>query len=156
MVNCSTKWSAYSLQLLTLSIDDNDNCGNDVSIANTYHATCIPAGLDIIPAKIGVKMRVYQVCSYEMQRFKWKSLMLCTNHSVRLCTEMRQMRSKCEPQLQKLEGTPVMNWKWTCEINDTCWNKFHDLKVCLIIIFLCNHHKSANLQDSNTHPACID
>jgi hypothetical protein len=67
MVNCSTKWSAYSLQSSMLSTDDNGNCGNEVSVATAYNATCIPAGLDIIPAKIGVNMRACQVCSYEMQ-----------------------------------------------------------------------------------------
>jgi hypothetical protein len=24
------------------------------------------------------------------------------------------------------DGTPVTNWKGTCETIDTCWNKFHD------------------------------
>jgi hypothetical protein len=52
--------------------------------------------------------------------------MLCTNHGVRLCTEARQIRSQCEPNLQKLDGTPVMNWKWTCKTNGTGWNKFHE------------------------------
>lgn len=61
-----------------------------------------------------------------MRRFKWKSVTLCTTHGVRLCTEVRQVRSECEPKLLKLDGTPVTNWKWTYETIDTCWNKFHD------------------------------
>jgi hypothetical protein len=126
MVNCSTKWSAYSEQSSMLSTDNNDKSGNDISVANTYNTTCIPAGLDIIPAKISVKMRVCQVCNYEMRRFKWKSVTLCTNHGVRLCTEKRRMRSQCEPKLQKLDGTPVPNWKWTCETDNTYWTKFHE------------------------------
>jgi hypothetical protein len=39
---------------------------------------------------------------------------------------MRQIRSDCEPKLHKLDGTPVTDWKWTCQSNDTCWNKFHN------------------------------
>jgi hypothetical protein len=67
MVNISTKWSAYSKQDSVLVSEDNDNNGNEGhAVMNTKNSTCIPAGLDSIMAKIGVRMRVCQVCSYEM------------------------------------------------------------------------------------------
>jgi hypothetical protein len=126
MVNRNTKWNAYSAQDVALVAENNEVIVSDIISVPTSNGTCIPAGLDSIPAKIGVKMRVCQVCSYEMRRFKWKSVTVCTTHGVRLCTEMRQIRSDCEPKLHKLDGTPVTDWQWTCQSNDTCWNKFHN------------------------------
>jgi hypothetical protein len=67
MVNISTKWSEYSKQDSVLMSEDNGNNVNDGhSMMSTKSSTCIPAMLDSITAKIGVKMRVCQVCSYEM------------------------------------------------------------------------------------------
>jgi len=70
-------------------------------------------------------MRVCQVCSYEMRRLKWRSVTLCPNHGVRLCTDVRTSREDSEPQILKKDGTPVIDWTWTCQRTDTCWNKFH-------------------------------
>ena len=127
MVNISTKWSEYSKQDSALMSEDNGKNVNDGhSMMNTKSSTCIPAMLDSITAKIGVKMRVCQVCSYEMWRFKWKSVTICNIHGVRLCTEVRQVQSQCEPKLYKVDGTPVTDWGWTSETTDTFWNKFHD------------------------------
>ncbi len=111
MVNSNTKWNAYSAQDVALVAENNEVIVSDIISVPTHNGTCIPAVLDSIPAKIGVEMRVCQVCSYEMRRFKWKSVTVCTTHGVRLCTEMRQIRSDCEPKLHKLDGTPVTDWK---------------------------------------------
>jgi hypothetical protein len=142
-----------------LASEDIPNSTNDVSgMLNNSNATCIPAALDSIPEKIGEKMKICQVCSYEMRRFKWKSVMLCTNHGVRICTEVRQLRSECKLQLCKLDGTPVTDWKWMCETTDSCWNKFHDFylpEVCLITKFPWDHSKNANSPESYTHRHCI-
>jgi hypothetical protein len=66
MVNSSTKWNTYSSQEAALVTDDNNNITNEVSAVQSNNAICIPADLDSIPAKIGTKMKVCQVCIYEM------------------------------------------------------------------------------------------
>jgi hypothetical protein len=74
----------------------------------------MPTSLQIIPAKIGTKMKMCQVCSYEMRSFKWKSVMLGPNHGVYFCTKVRKSWDECKPKLVKQDGTPVTNWDWTC------------------------------------------
>jgi hypothetical protein len=67
MVNITTKWSACSAQEVALVADDNEVIGSEIRSVVPNNGTCIPPGLNSIPAKLGVKMRVDQVCSYEIR-----------------------------------------------------------------------------------------
>jgi hypothetical protein len=51
---------------------------------------------------------------------------LCPNHGARLCTDVQKSREDCEPKHVKRDGLPVIDWNWTCQMEDTCWNKFHE------------------------------
>jgi len=125
MVNVNAKWAMYWDKDNDFAEDD---AGADIDttpkVLNV--ANCVPTSLEVIPAKIGTKMKSCQVCSYEMRGFKWKSVTLCPNHGARLCTDARKSREESEPKLIKKDGSPVTDWDWTCQSEDTCWNKFHD------------------------------
>jgi hypothetical protein len=97
--------------------------GNGSLLTNV---ACLPISLSAIPAKLSTKIRVCQVCKYEMRRLRWKSVTLCPKHGVHLCTEPRKPRQECSPQLVKEDGSPVTDWSWTCQTTDSCWNKFHN------------------------------
>jgi len=129
MVNVNAKWAMYQSNENDFAEDDTgadyDTTPKVLNIGN-----CVPTSLEVIPAKIGTKMKSCQVCSYKMHRFKWKSLWksltLCPNHGARLCTDVCKSREECEPKLMKKDGSPVTDWDWTCQTEDTCWKKFHD------------------------------
>jgi hypothetical protein len=123
LVSSNMKWNLYDGKDYCFVDDDNVDEATP-AVLNT--GACVPTSLEIIPAKIGTKMKVCQVCSYEMWRLKWKLVMLCLNHDVHLCTEVQKSQAECEPKLVRQDGTPVTNWDWTCPKEDTCWNKFHD------------------------------
>jgi hypothetical protein len=104
-----------------------DQCYNTASNPQewTCETICIPVHLSQLPAKLSSKIKIYQVCRYEERKLKWKLVMLCHTHGVRLCMEVRPEREKCEPKLNRKDGTAVSDWSWTCQTTDTCWNKFH-------------------------------
>ena len=124
MVNVNAKWNVYASRHDSLVEEENLE-ERKVETQCLTTTKCVPTSLDVIPAKIGPKMRVCQVCSYEMRRFKWRSVTLCPNHGVRLCTDVRTSREDSEPKILKTDGAPVTDWTWTCQRTDTCWNKFH-------------------------------
>jgi hypothetical protein len=48
---------------------------------------CTPISFKSIPFEIPRKSINGQLCNYEMRRDKWKRVVLCSQHGVRLCTE---------------------------------------------------------------------
>jgi hypothetical protein len=124
MVNVNAKWNVYASRRDSLGAEETPEDRN-VETQCLSTTKCVPTSLDVIPEKIGPNMRVCQVCSYEMHRFKWHSVTLCPNHGVRLCTDVRTSREDSELQILKKDWTPVTDWSWTCQQTDTCWNKFH-------------------------------
>jgi hypothetical protein len=124
MVNVNAKWNLYAS--LHDSLGEGETLVDRLIETQSLSTTkCVPTSLDVIPAKLGPKMRVCQVCSYEMHRIKWCSVTLCPNHGVQLCTDVRTSREDSKPQILKKDGTPVTDWSWTCQGTDTSWNKFH-------------------------------
>lgn len=93
--------------------------------SNFPSKTCIPIPLKAMNIRLSNKMRVCQVCHYEMRPHKWKSVMCCSRHGIRLCTEGRMSRKNSEPTLFKLNGSKVTDWSWTTDSDLSCWDKFH-------------------------------
>ena len=75
--------------------------------------------------ELSTKIKICQVCRFEDRKPKWKSVMLCRQHGVRLCTEAREQREACEPILKRKDGSAVTDFTWSCQTTDSCWNKFH-------------------------------
>jgi hypothetical protein len=90
------------------------------------HAECIPLSFKGIPFDIPRKSRKCQVCNYEMRRDKWKGVVLCSKHGVRLCTESHPPRKVSSPKLLKDDGEEVSDFSWTCEETGSCRTKFHN------------------------------
>jgi hypothetical protein len=63
---------------------------------------------------------------HEMRLYMWKSVALCSKHSVRLCMERREAHQECDPVLIKKDGSKVTDWSWTSPTNKSCWDKFHE------------------------------
>ncbi len=138
MVNGETNWKGNftdgvnELQsILTDNETNNLDNNNDAQVPGSSNGNllstdiCLPMSLTTIPAKLSTKIKVCQVCKYELRSLKWKSVTLCPKHGVRLCTEVRKPRQECLPLLIKEDKSPVTDWSWTCPTTDSCWNKFH-------------------------------
>jgi hypothetical protein len=63
----------------------------------------------------------------EMKNEKWKGVVFCANHGVRLCTESSPRRELVQdPVLVKLDGSKVTDFSWTCPDEGSCWEKYHN------------------------------
>jgi hypothetical protein len=124
MVNSETNWQEYeqSSSALTKHFLDLEKTEEE---EDDWEVSCLPVHLNSLAAKLSTKIKICQVCKYELRRPKWKSVTLCPRHGVRLCTEVRQERRKCLPIITKTDGSLVTDWSWTCDTMDSCWNKFH-------------------------------
>jgi hypothetical protein len=127
MVSSRTNWNDYATA---------ENNSYDTQENTTYKETshvkqvtgapaCVPVHLNNLAAKLSSKIKICQVCMYELMKPKGKSIVLCLKHGVWLCTEIRDEHEKCDPPIKKLDGSPVMDWSWTCQTSDSYWNKFH-------------------------------
>jgi len=61
-----------------------------------------------------------------MMREKWKGVVLCSKHGVRLWTEIHKPRAESDPKLTKEDGIYVTDFSWTSNLTSSCWNKFYD------------------------------
>ena len=96
-------------------------------LINTMQAdTCNPCSFNIFPFQIAKKSRSCQLCNYEMQRPTWKGVVVCSNHGVRLCTNVVPPCQASLPTLNKLDGSKVTDYSWTCPTEGSCWTKFHE------------------------------
>lgn len=87
--------------------------------------SCQPVALGDLNVQLAMKKKICQVCHYENRKKKWKSVMMCSRHGVRLCVDVRKKRSDVEPKLKRTDGKDVTDWSWTCNENKSCWDKFH-------------------------------
>ncbi len=77
-----------------------DNCSSYCAV--TFQTeSCTPAPLQALDIPLSNKIKVCQVCHYEMQFYKRKSVALCSKYGVHFCTEQREARQKCESVLIK-------------------------------------------------------
>ena len=87
---------------------------------------CNPCSFDRLPIQINKKSRTCQICNYELRKPKWKGVVMCTNHGVRLCTNIVPARQKSMPKLYKTDGEEVTDYSWVCNRDASCWTKFHE------------------------------
>jgi hypothetical protein len=123
MVSTDTNWQEYEQSTSAMSNHflDLDTPEEE----ENWQKTCLPVHLNSVAAKLSTKIKICQVCKYELRKPKWKSVTLCPRHGVCLCTEVRQERRKCLPIITKTDGSIVTDWSWTFDTTDSCWNKFH-------------------------------
>jgi hypothetical protein len=100
--------------------------GVDVVLRAVMTDQCNPCSFDRLPIVINKRSHACQICNYELRKPKWKGVVMCTNHGVRLCTAIIPSRQKSMPKLYKLDGTLVTDFSWTCDMDALCWSKFHD------------------------------
>jgi hypothetical protein len=79
-----------------------------------------------LPLQLKKRSKTCQVCNYEMQKPKWKGVVMCMNHGVWLCSGITQPRCDSSPVLYKATGEKVTDYSWTCPTKTSCWNKFHE------------------------------
>jgi hypothetical protein len=79
-----------------------------------------------LPLQLKKRSKTCQVCNYEMQKPKWKGVVMCMNHVVRLCSGITPPRCDSLPELYQQNGDKVTDWSWTCPTKISCWNKFHE------------------------------
>jgi hypothetical protein len=60
--------------------------GIDVVLRAVTTDQCNPCSFDRLPIVINKRSRACQICNYELRKPKWKGVVMCTNHGVRLCT----------------------------------------------------------------------
>jgi len=85
---------------------------------------CTPVPLSALNIKLSNKIRRCQICHYKIRPDKW-TVIFCSRHSVRLCTQRRDSRKDSEPTLVQVDGSPVTDWTWTHNSSLSCWEKFH-------------------------------
>ncbi len=107
------------------AMNESERKTYDQFLKMAHCGECTPIGLNAIPFPLNKKSRTCQVCHYEMKSSKWKGVVFCTNHGVRLCTESSPPRIQVEPKLYKLDGAEVTDFSWTCPEEGSCWSKFH-------------------------------
>jgi hypothetical protein len=79
-----------------------------------------------VPFELKKRSKTCQVCSYEMRKPKWKGVVMCMNHGVRLCSTVSPPRCNSLPKLYQTNGELVSDFSWTCPKRASSWNKFHD------------------------------
>jgi hypothetical protein len=65
MVNVDAKWAMYQSKENDFAEDDTGE-DNDMTPRVLSISSCVPTSLEVVPGKIGTKMKSCQVCSYEM------------------------------------------------------------------------------------------
>jgi hypothetical protein len=121
MVNTQTNWNKYHFEdSESFSFLNSELRHEERSIVK-----CQPIHINDLRPNLSMKIKICQVCKYEMRKPKWKSVMVCPTHGVRLCLEVREKRENSLPTIRRKDGSVVTDWSWTCETTDSCWNKFH-------------------------------
>jgi hypothetical protein len=128
MVNPNTSWLSKA-EDDTIDEEPDEEVDQSVPVFGIIKFPteyCIPVPLQSLQTTLSSKKRVCQVCNYELRPFKWRSVMLCGKHGVRLCTENVKARKDSIPLLKKKDGSLVTDWDWTCNQEKSCWAKYHD------------------------------
>ena len=129
MVNPNMDWNAiYGGENNTTAPTNNTVLDDNLELPRyTFPTeTCMPIHLKNLQIPLSTKIKVCQICHYEMRPYRWKSVMLCSKHGVRLCSDIRDSRENCKHKLVKKDGSDVTDWSWTDRSNRSCWAKFHD------------------------------
>ena len=87
---------------------------------------CEFVDFDSLPFDLKKRSKTCQICNYEMRKPKWKGVVMCLNHGVRLCSAVSAARCDSTLTLYQKNGNPVTDFSWTCSSKTSCWNKFHD------------------------------
>jgi len=87
--------------------------------------TCQPCSFTAYSFTLKKHAKACQVYQYELKKPKWKDVVLCPSHGVRLCLAISPPRAMVLPHLIKTDGADVTDLSWTCEESASCWDKFH-------------------------------
>lgn len=87
---------------------------------------CTPISFKSFPFLVPQKSCKCQLWHCEMCHDKWKGVVLCSHHGVRLCSESHPSRCASSPMLLQDYGEEVTDFSWICEEKGSCWNKFHN------------------------------
>ena len=79
-----------------------------------------------LPLQLKKQSKTYQVCNYEIQKPKWKGVVMCVNHGVWLYSGITSPRCDSLPELYQQNGDKVTDWSLTCPTKTSCWNQIHD------------------------------
>jgi hypothetical protein len=107
----------------------NDKAINDVMMdmdRAEFEDKCEFIDFSSVPFDVKKRSRSCQICNYEMWKPKWKGVVMCMNHGVRLCTGIMPPRSDSLPELYQVNCEKVIDYSWTCPTKTSCWNKFRD------------------------------
>jgi hypothetical protein len=131
MVNPNMDWNAtYGGQNNTTAQAPTNNTVLDDNLELPRYTfpteTCAPIHLKNLQIPLSTKIKVCQICHYEMCPYRWKSVMLCSNHGVHLCSDIRDSCENSKHKLVKKDGSNATDWSWTDKGNRSCWSKFHD------------------------------
>jgi hypothetical protein len=88
--------------------------------------TCMPIHMKNLQIPLSTKIKVCQICHYEMRPYRWKSVVLCSKHGVCLCSDNRPAREDSKHKLVKKDGSDVTDWTWMDRTNQSCRSKFHN------------------------------
>jgi hypothetical protein len=86
---------------------------------------CITTSMKTIPFELKKRSRSCQICQYELKLPKWKDVVFCSKHGVRLCLTISPPRELATPPLVKVDGSDVTDFSWTCQKQASCGDKFH-------------------------------
>ena len=102
MVNSNTNWHEYEQSSTAASNLLRDS---EVQEGETHDSTCRPVHLNNLPCKLSTKIKLCQVCKYELRKQQWKSVTLCPKHGVWLCTEVCHKREElvCLPLQREMD-----------------------------------------------------
>jgi hypothetical protein len=79
-----------------------------------------------LPLQLKKQSKTCQVCNYEIQKPKWKGVVMCVNHGVWLYSGITSPRCDSLPELYQQNGDKVTDWSLTCPTKTSCWNQIHD------------------------------
>jgi hypothetical protein len=103
-------------------------CGSNINggmMQTALSNECNFTDFNRLPLEISKHSRTCQVCNYEWRKDKWRGVVICNNHGIRLCTSIHKARKDSDPKLVTKRGTPVTDWSWTADYEESCWKKFH-------------------------------
>jgi RNA polymerase subunit RPABC4/transcription elongation factor Spt4 len=135
MVSPDTDWEAkykqrHGRNMRTCSnqgdCDDLDaylpsrNVSRGASTTTINADVCQQCAFSIVPYQLSKESRNCQVCHYKMRREKWKGMVFCSKHGVRLCTDVRGPRNVSEPKLLQEDGSNVTGFSWACNYTGSC------------------------------------
>ena len=106
-------------------LTDEERAGVERFLRLATNETCTPCSFMAFPFPLKKRSKSCQICQYELKKPKWKDVVICPRHGVRLCLTVQPPRQSMLPALIKRDGSDVTDYSWTCEETASCWDKFH-------------------------------